>query len=224
MTAHHLIESIKKAAKKKINEFSFLQVVSHTLEIRPLLKVRVKEYDDVQEELIKQTDYLLEKEPAMYDPEYDDFLASIKTAMFFKDWINEKSEEYLLETYNTRPGETRVKLNNADWLLYAAEEMTRMMEFKDIIKEIVKLRLRIKQGAKEELLPLLKLKNIGRVRARKLFNLGIKDIRGVKKAKLADLIQLIGEKTALSVKEQVGQRIKIVKKGRRKGQTSIEKF
>ena len=56
------------------------------------------------------------------------------------------------------------------------------------------------------------LKNIGRVRARKLFKAGIKDIKGVKKAKPADLSQLIGAKTALSIKEQVGQESRYRKK------------
>jgi len=224
LTAHYLIESIKKSAKKELNEFSFLQVISHTLEIRPLLRVRIKEYDSIQEELIKQSEFLLENEPPMYDPEYDDFLNSIKTAMFFKDWINEKDEEYLLESYNVRPGEIRVKLSLADWLLYASEELTRMLKLKETIKEIIKLRLRLKHGIKEELLPLIKLEGIGRVRARKLFNAGIKDIGAVKKVKIADLTQLLGSKVALKIKEQVGQKVKEVKKGARKGQTSIEKY
>jgi len=224
LTAHSLTESIEKATKKKINEFSFLQVISHTLEIRPLLRVRVKEYDLIQEETLKQSDYLLEPEPPMYDPEYDDYLASIKTAMFFKDWVNEKDEEYLLETYNVRPGEIRVKLDLADWLLYCIEELTRMLEHKELIKEVIKLRLRLKHGTKEELLTLLKLEGIGRVRARKMFNAGIKDIRDVKKAKYETIAQLLGEKIAASVKEQVGQKVKVIPKGKRKGQTSIEKF
>jgi helicase len=223
LTAHFLIESIEKATKKQLNEFSFLQVISHTLEIRPLLRVRVKEYDIIEEELLKQSDHLLEI-MQMYDPDYDDYLNSVKTAMFFKDWINEKDEEYLLETYNIRPGEIRVKQSLADWLLYCTEELTRMLEHKEIIKEIIKLRLRLKNGAKEELLPLLRLKNIGRVRARRLFNAGIKDIRAVKKADILDLIQLVGKKTALNIKEQVGQKIKTIPKGTRKGQTSIKKF
>jgi helicase len=224
LTAHYLIESIKKSPKKDINEISFLQIISHTLEIRPMLRVRTKEYDIIQEELVKQSDYLLENEPPMYDPDYDDFLNSIKTALFFRDWINEKDEEYLLETYNIRPGEIRVKLSLADWLLYASEELTRMLKLKEIIKEIIKLRLRLKHGIKEELLPLIKLENVGRVRARKLFNAGIKDIGGIKKAKIADLTQLLGAKVALKIKEQVGQKVKEVPKGKRKGQTSIEKF
>ena len=224
LTAHYLIESIKKSSKKQINEFSFLQIISHTLEIRPMLRVKTKEYDIIQEELVKQSDYLLENEPPMYDPDYDDFLNSIKTALFFKEWINEKDEEYLLETYNVRPGEIRIKLSLADWLLYASEELTRMLKLKETIKEVIKIRLRLKHGIKEELLPLIKLENIGRVRARKLFNAGIKDIGEVKKAKAADLIQLLGKKVALKIKEQVGQKVKEVPKGTRKGQTSIEKF
>ena len=224
LTANFIIKSAERAEKTKINEFSFLQVISHTLEIRPLLRVKVKEYDIVQEETMKQEEFLLEKEPPMYDPDYDDYLYSIKTAMFFRDWINEKDEEYLLETYSVRPGEIRVKLNLADWLLYCTEELVRMLEQKDLIKDVIKLRIRLKHGAKEELLPLLKLKGIGRVRARKLFKAGIKDIKTVKKASPTDLVQLVGTKVALSIKEQVGQKITEIPKGRRKGQTSITKF
>lgn len=224
VTANDLIKAIKKASEKEINEFSFLQSVSHTLEMRPLLKVKTKEYDVIQEENLKQSDHLLEEEPNVYDSDYDDYLDSVKTAMFFKDWVNEKDEEYLLETYDVRPGEIKVKIDLADWLLYCTEELTRMLEHKELIKEVIKMRLRLKHGAKEELLPLLKLVGIGRVRARKLFNAGVKDIGGVKKANVADLTQLLGEKTALSIKEQVGQKIKEVPKGTRKGQTSIEKY
>ena len=138
--------------------------------------------------------------------------------------LYEKDEEYLLETYNIRPGETRVKLQIANWLLYASEELTRMSKQKDIIKEIIKIRLRLKHGAKEELLQLLRLKDIGRVRARRLFNTGIKDIRAIKKVKITTLIQLLGQKTALSIKEQVGQKVRIIPKRTRKGQTSLGKY
>ena len=54
-----------------------------------------------------------------------------------------------------------------------------------------------------ELLALLKLKGIGRVRARKMFNNKIKDIGDVKKADVKILKGILGEKIALDVKEQV---------------------
>ena len=93
-----------------------------------------------------------------------------------------------------------------------------------MIKEIKKLRIRIKHGAKEELLPLLKLKGIGRIRARKLFTMKIKDIGDVKKTDYANLSQLLGAKIAQNIKEQVGQKVIPIKKGARKGQTSIQKY
>ena len=71
---------------------------------------------------------------------------------------------------------------------------------------------------------MLRLEGIGRVRARKLFNFGIKDIGDVKNAGLTTLSQLLGKETALRVKKQVGQEIEAVPDGKRKGQVSLGKF
>ncbi len=75
-------------------------------------------------------------------------------------------------------------------------------------------------------MPLVKLKNIGRVRARKLFRNKIKDVGDVKKADIIKLAQLIGKNTAINVKKQVGQdfsKLK-VKQRKRKGQKNIKDF
>ena len=226
LTAHNFIECIKKAAKKTIIPFSFLQMISHSLELRPLLKVKMKEYDKLQEELVKYDSFLLEEEPSLYEPEYEDFINSAKTALFFQEWIDEKDEEYLLENYDIRPGEIRVKLDKADWLLYASEELTRISQLQPLLKDFAKLRIRIKHGVKEELIPLLKLEHIGRVRARKLFYNKIKDIADIKEADLQKLTQILGKNIALDIKKQVNQdfdKMK-VKEGKRKGQISLEDY
>jgi len=226
LTAHNFVLAIRKASSKKISDFSFLQTISNTLEIRPLLKVRNKEIDKIGEELMRYADSLLEEEPSVYEPEYTDFLNSIKTALFFQEWINEKDEEYLLEEYSIRPGEINVKINIADWLLYAKEEIARILKFQKLLKDIIKLRIRVKNGVKEELIPLLRLEQVGRFRARKLYNSGIRDIADVKKADISKLVYLLGKKTALKVKKQVGQdfsKIK-VKENKRKGQISLMDF
>ena len=196
-------------------------MISHTLEIRPLLRVGVREQEKIQEELVKHNDFLLENEPSMYEPEYEDFVNSIKTALMMHEWINEKDEEYLLEQFNARPGELRSKLDIADWLLYASEEISRILQYQYLNKEIVKLRLRLKYGVKEELLPLVKIKEIGRIRARKLYYNKIKDVGDVKKADFAKLAQILGSKVAENVKKQVGQEINEVPAGKRKGQISL---
>ena len=92
------------------------------------------------------------------------------------------------------------------------------------MKEIRKLRLRVRYGVKEELLALIKLQGIGSVRARKLYAYGIKDLGDVKKADLTTLSQLLGKAVAESIQKQLGEEIKEVPKGTRKGQTSILKY
>jgi len=226
LTAHNFIECLRKAVNKKLVSFSFLQMISHSLELRPLLRVKVKEYDKIQEELVKYEPFLLEEEPSLYEPEYGDFLNSIKTSLFFQEWICEKDEDYLLENYSIRPGEIRVKLSIADWLLYTSEELARILKLQPLLKELVKLRIRIKNGVKEELIPLLRLEQIGRVRARKLYYNKIKNVGDVREADVMKLIQILGRKIALDVKKQVGQdfdKMK-VKEGKRKGQISLEDY
>lgn len=226
LTAHNFIESLRKATNKKVVDFSFLQMISHSLELRPLLKVKMKEYDKIQEELVKYDSILLEEEPSLYEPEYEDFLNSVKTALFFYEWINEKDEEYLLENYDIRPGEIRVKLDIANWLLYTAEELSRILKFQQLLKELIKLRIRVKNGVKEELIPLLRLEQIGRIRARRLYYNKIRTIKDVREADLIKLIQILGKQVALNIKKQVGQdfdKIK-VKEGKRKGQISLEDY
>lgn len=226
LTAHHLMMCLKNSAVVPICPFSLLQAISHTLEMRPLLSVKTKEWDDIQEKLAKYENSLLEKEPVLYEDEYDDYFDSVKTALFLEDWVNEKNEEYLLEQYNARPGETRVKLNIADWLLYASEELARISEIKPVLKEIMKLRFRLKYGVKEELLPLMKLKHIGRARGRALFNNGVKDIADVKKADLTTLTQILGSNVAIDIKKQVGEDFEKmkVKENKRRGQISLEDY
>ena len=223
LTAQHLLDSLTNYDQNK-NTFSLLQMISNTLEMRPLLRIKAKEQDKIQEELVKNYEMLLEEEPSAYDLEYADFMNSIKTTLFFEAWIDEKDEDYLMETYNIRPGEIRMKLETADWLLYGCEELSKILNYREIIKELRKLRIRVKNGVKEDLLLLLKLRGIGRVRARKLVNNGINDLGDLKRIDLSSLSQIIGKKIAEDVKKQLGEEVKEIPKGTRKGQLSIEKF
>ncbi len=225
LTAHNLIEGLNSSSIRGLSHFALLQLISCASELQPLLKVKVKEYADVQEKLVETQMSLLSKEPSMYDADYDEFLASVKTAMFFSDWIDENTEDVLLEKYSIRPGEVRSKLDNADWLLYSISEIARILQMKGLTGEIAKLRVRVKYGVKEELLPLLQLNGIGRVRGRRLFNNRMRTLGDVKNADVSTLTQILGSgKVALDVKRQLGQEVKEVPEGKRKGQTSITKY
>src|SRR3989344_5790532 len=68
LTANFIVACMRNASDKRLDAFSFLQMISHTLEIRPLLKVGIREHDKVQESMLEMSDFLLESEPSMYPP------------------------------------------------------------------------------------------------------------------------------------------------------------
>lgn len=203
-TAHTFIEALQRTKVTTLKPVTWIHLVTNTLEMRPLLRVKQKEYDEITQKIIAETNALLHKEPSMFELEYEDYLNAFKTALMLHDWIEEKDEEYLLEHYDVRPGELHVKLKTADWLMYALSELTTLLHQQPILKEIVKTRIRLQYGAKEELLALLRLEGIGRVRARKLFHNKIKDLGDVKKESVEQLALIVGKAVAENIKKQVG--------------------
>ena len=228
LTANKIITSLEKAHIKKhmLNEINLLQLFSDTLELKPLLRVKTKDYDIVEEKYLLIQNQLITEQPTTYDFEYEEYLNSIKTTMFFCEWIDEKTEEYVLEKFSVRPGEIRDKMNRIDWLCYGTIELCKIIDLKKTSTEINKLRRRLKYGVREELLALLKLKNVGRVRARKLFFHKIKNLGDVKKVPITTLTQLLGAKLAVDIKRQVGENVDNIeiKPTKRKGQMSLGKY
>ncbi|MBS3055423.1 MAG: DEAD/DEAH box helicase [Candidatus Aenigmarchaeota archaeon] len=203
MTAHKFIECLHESAKKDINHLSFLQTICHTDEMKPFLNVRTSETTDIYSFITKEQRHILEKIPEEWDLEFDDFLKSIKTAMMFEEWLNEASEDEILAKFRVAPGELRNRLKNADWLLYSINELALLLGMKGTLKEVRKVRVRLMYGVREELLPLVKLKNIGRARARKLFNSGLKSLEDLRKVPIESLSVIVGRKVAESVKNQL---------------------
>ncbi|MBS3138673.1 hypothetical protein J4207_03130 [Candidatus Woesearchaeota archaeon] len=204
-TAHRLLNCLRQTTQPAT--FGILQAISHTLEMRPLLRLRVKDHEPVQKSLLAHSHEILETEPNLYDSSYDEFLESVKTALFFSDWIEEKNEEQLLETYAIRPGEIQSKTKTADWLLYSVGELLPYIRGHQMMSTVKKLRMRVQYGAKEELLTLLRFRGIGRVRARRLYKNGLKDVGDLRKAQMNELARIIGKAMAESVKKQLGEMI-----------------
>lgn len=223
LSAHELIDGMYSASRSKPAFFAWLHLLCATAEARPLLRVKAADYEPLHEYLEQAPD-LLVKEPSIYDPSYEQYLEAVKTARMLEAWANEEDEETLLEDYNVRPGELRRRLDIADWLAYSASELARILKFHHHISPLQKTRQRLKYGAKEELLPLLKFRNIGRVRARTLYRNKIRSAGDIKEADATTLTELLGPKTAKKLKKQVGQDIDVDEPSpkKRKGQLSLE--
>lgn len=204
-TAHQLIQGLQKAASRVLKPLGWLHLVCNALEMRPLLRMKVAEFEVLQSVLTENQAYLLEGEPSMFESGYEDYLNALKTSLMLRDWVDEKDEQYLLERYDCRPGETKAKLETADWLLYSTHEIARLLGILDVLSDIAKLRVRLKYGVREELLPLIRLRDVGRVRARRLFSEGVRTLGDVRSVDAAKLSAILGPQVAAKVKAQVGQ-------------------
>jgi helicase len=120
-------------------------------------------------------------------------------------WINESTDKILSDKIGVEPGDMHRIVEIADWLAYSLYEVAKLMKRSDLLVEIHRLRLRIKYGVKEELLKLIRLKGIGRVRARSLYGIGFTDLTEIANASEAQLsaVSNIGPTIAKNIKEQL---------------------
>ena len=119
--------------------------------------------------------------------------------------MDEKSEEEMTERYDVGPGDIRAKVETGRWILYSMRELARLLRY-DCVDRLDVLSRRVEEGIKEELLDLVRLRGIGRVRARNLFNSGYKNqaqLAGADPDRLSR-VPKIGPKVAELILKQVG--------------------
>jgi helicase len=121
------------------------------------------------------------------------------------EWVHETSDRNLNDRLSIEPGDMHRMVENADWLAGALYQIARLLKRGDLLKELRNLQIRIKFGIKEELIPLVKLKGIGRVRARALYDAGFLDLKSVAGAPETSLsgVSKIGPTLAKRLKEQL---------------------
>ncbi len=199
LSAFAIVTALKK---NKTQDLSYLYIISNTSEFYPLVSApRVKE-GELWEQLQEDKNSI----PANVDSEMfsgNDLLSKYWTSLMLKDWISEVRENILAEDYKVQPGILRAKLKNADWLIYSAFELAKLLLLEVHLAPLNKMRKRLQSGIKAELIPLCELRGIGRVRARRLYNAGVKGISEVKKTDVLDLGKILGKKVAVSVKQQL---------------------
>ncbi|HEV8289434.1 MAG TPA: DEAD/DEAH box helicase [Candidatus Norongarragalinales archaeon] len=190
LSAYAFVQAIKAKSLKK--PFDTLILLTKASEARPLIRVKRDEEVRLYEEAQAALD-------APFDSEIDTDeygLQRYKTAKVFNAWINEDNENAVMEQFDVAPGELHGRVKIAEWLAYSLQEIAFMLNETTTCQLVKNTRRRIKHGIKEELLELCKIRGIGRVRARKLFNAGIKtidDYKAAPKEKIKDVIKTLPE-------------------------------
>lgn len=199
------------------NPFGIFQLMASTPDMATL-NARRREMEDYLDLAYEMEDKLYTNIPYYEDSRFQGFLGQIKTAKVLLDWINEVPETRIYETYNIDPGDLHRILELADWLMYSLIELYRLFEPKaEVLTYLRDLHLRLRHGVREELLELVRLPNIGRRRARALYNAGFRTQDDVMRAKVRDLLKVegIGMKVVEGLFNHFGVEMPGVK-GRRK--------
>lgn len=133
-------------------------------------------------------------ELAMPDHEFETtVLEAYKASKILEDWMAEKTEGQIEEKHRVQPGDLYQLYTSAAWIARSASKLVKITGGdKNIASSLETLSLRIENGVREELVELVRLRNIGRVRARLLYRAGIKSLKDVASAPVERLAKIKG--------------------------------
>jgi ATP-dependent DNA helicase len=179
-----LKEAIEKAPLG-VSAFSLLAALAQTPDLPPFYLRRgdlphlLERFAEEQPELLIQpgaTDAVTE--------ELELFLAGLKTAESLEQWTDEVPVLELTRSLGIGAGDLRSKVEDAQWLLFGLSRIA--AAFRPALRRTVdELALRVQYGVRTELLDLVRLRGIGRVRGRALFAAGFADRESLRAAPLA---------------------------------------
>jgi helicase len=161
--------------------FSLLAAVAATPDLPPMFLRRGEEAEMLARYTDSEPELLIKPEEDPLRLDLDLFLATLKTASVLESWVAETPLVDLTERFGIGAGDVRAKVEDAEWLLFGASRLAVRFQ-RRATRSIDELSLRVRYGVNEELLDLVRLKGVGRVRGRALFRAGFLDREALKGA------------------------------------------
>jgi helicase len=176
-----VLRQVLERAPIGVGAFSLLAAVATTPDLPPLYLRRGEEADLMGRFTDELEELLVKPEEPPLHLDLDGILASLKTASVLEAWIDEVPIVELTERWGVGAGDLRTKVEDAQWLLYAAGRLAAVFQ-RRLGRAIDDLGTRVRYGAREELLDLVRLRGIGRVRSRMLYKAGFPDRESLRRA------------------------------------------
>jgi len=166
--------------------------------VKPRLKKEEEELFESNEHLLTPQEYAETISDLVVDP-FEEYLSACKAAQVLEEWCNERTEKWIEQKFDVQPGDLYQMYTSAAWISRAiASLLSTLKAEKHLQNTFSVLSKRLEVGVKEELLPLVALPGIGRVRARALYNMGLKTLEQVAKAPLEELTRIKGVTSTLA--------------------------
>ncbi len=196
LTATHFRDAVENVSQDRKHTFGFLHLISNCEEFFPKFSLRNKDYESASLLIENHSSELLEP-----ISEYD----CSRSLLALQAWITESSELSLSDSLSIESGDMHRMAEMANWLSYCLREISKHVERADLLEELDDLRKRIVYGIREELLDLVRVKGIGRVRARILYKHKIKNLDDLAKIPVNKLAEIdkIGSTIADNIKSEL---------------------
>jgi len=193
LTATHFRDAVENVSQDRKHTFGFLHLISSCEEFFPKFSLRNRDYESASLLIENHSSELLEP-----ISEYD----CSRSLLALQAWITESSELSLSDSLSIESGDMHRMAEMANWLSYCLREISKHVERADLLEELDDLRRRIVYGIREELLDLVRVKGIGRVRARILYKHKIKNLDDLAKIPVNKLAEIdkIGSTIADNIK------------------------
>jgi len=203
LTALIILRNLDEGYERPSN-FGLLHLIALTPEI-PRIPMKKLGVHILEEYLERKKNGMLVKIPNRDDEFYEEYLDAVRLAMVLEAWIEEMPDSELYDRFGIQPGDMAALRESAEWIAYSASQIAKISGHSKYVTPFQILSERIKHGVREELLPLVRLRGIGRVRARALYRAGYTSIEKLKATTVEDLKRIlgIGEKIARSILEQL---------------------
>jgi len=197
-TAFDITAHLEDYVKGNKHTFGFLHMITNLPEFYPQFGVTEK-LEEKMEEI--HDNFKHEKLYAEQKLDHD----WTKSLLILHHWIDGMTYSTMSEEFNAEPGDIFLIRQNTERLAYIIREIARFWKNEVLANELDTLRQRIRHGVPEKYLDLVKIKNVGRVRAKILYKYNFHDRVDLKKVTLEKLaaIDKIGMAIAKSIKLQI---------------------
>lgn len=195
----------QSSEKKELDVIIYLQLLANTPDLRTynVRKSEIEKLVDIYEKY--EDDWLNFDDEDQTEYKFDIFFSTLKIARVIQMWLEESSEEDINKEFNVASGDLHSLLSRIEWLIHSSKEISKIFKWKNHSKSLTAINLRIKYGIRNDLLELVGIPNVGRVRARALFKGGYVNIAKIRAAPELSLAKLpgIGPKLAKIIKNSV---------------------
>jgi helicase len=201
LSSKRLLDGIISAVNQedKTSPFPYLHLICRVPDIRRLT-LRNKDWEKVEEILDTNIDNFFFPIPSRVGILFERFLTEIFTAEILRMWIEEEDTSEILKFGNIEIGDLHRIVERSNWISYGAKELAKELKrslrhkkaynmyfsllnenksskiediFSIIINRLESIEIRLKYGIKSDLVELVQIKHVGRVRARILNKAGI---------------------------------------------------